>query len=267
MGLKLRWFRARYNIQGSKGSSEPVFVGVYRGQTFEAASAAPRVRQPANATAGSSSHTFQQPLSSKQVPPPSSSNHKFKTDSKKKYPASSSENPLVGQSQPSGNKQDNKERNKSKHQSAAPKNPLANQSATPKNPLARADTRDECSKTKKPPQSVRQNMEPKYEGPVPKSIIHTQLPPPPPPPVTHDDYSSQFIPNDDNHTYGNSSQFILNDDNHTYGNLTNDNRISSREIDDNHVSFEPGRGGSADVKSRTPIPQHVMVHDESESET
>jgi len=238
MGLKIRWFRTRiYNIQASKGSSEVTPIeGVYRGQTFEVASAAPKVYQPTNATASSSSHKFKQLPSSKQLPPPSSSDHKFKKDSKKKYPASSSENPLVGQSQPSGTKQDKEDTNKSKYQSA-----------TPKNPLAKLDKCDERSKAETPPQSMWQHMKPKNKVTVPKSILQTKQPPLP---VTHDD---------------NSSVLILNDDNSS-GKLTN-NRISPREIDDNIVSHKPGRGVSIALRSKTPIPQYVMDHDESESET
>jgi len=240
MGLKIRWFRTRiYNIQASKGSSEVTPIeGVYRGQTFEVASSAPNVYQPTNATASSSSHKFQQLPSSKQLPPPSTSDHKFKTDSKKKYPTSSSENPLVGQSQPSGSKQDKEDTNKSKHQSA-----------TPKNPLAKLDIHNERSKSKTPPQSMWQKMKPKTEVTVPKSILQTKQPPLP---VTHD---------------GNSSVLILNDDDNRSGKLTNDNRTSLREIDDNIVSHEPGRGGSIALRSKMPIPQYVTEHDESESET
>jgi len=241
MGLKIRWFRSRiYNIQASKGSSELTPIeGVYRGQPFEVASAAPKVYQPANATASSSSQKFQQLSSSKQLPPPSSSDHKFKNDSKKKYRASSSENPLVGQSQPSGSKQDKEDKNKSTYQSA-----------TPKNPLAKLDKHDERSKAETPPQSMWQNMTPKNEVTVPKSILQTKQPPLP---VTDE---------------GNSSVLILNDDdNNSSRKLTNDNRTSPREIDDNHISHEPGRGGSIALKPKTPIPQHVTEHDESESET
>jgi len=236
-------FRARiYNIQGNKGSSEPtLLVGVYRGQSFEVASAAPKVHQPANATASSSAHKFQQPPSSKQVPQASSSSssgHRFKTDSKKKYPASSSENPLAGQPQSSAGKQDNEDRNKSKHQSAKPKNPLA-----------RLDRHDERSRAEKPPQSMEQNKKSKNRAPVPVSILHTELPPPP---ITHD---------------GNSSLLEPNYENHTSRELTDDNRTSPREIDDNRVSLNPGRDGSTAIKSKTTIPQYVMDQDQSESET
>jgi hypothetical protein len=246
MGLKFRWFRTRvYNIQAFKGTREPkgsseprAFVGVYRGQSFEVASAAPSVYRPGNATAGSSSHTFQQPtLTSKQEPPPSSSDYKFKTVSKKNYPASSSENPPVGQSQPSGSKQDKKDRNKSKYQSA-----------TPKNPLARSDEHNERLRAVKPPQGTGQNTRPKNKAPVPKSIVHTKLPPIP---VAHD---------------GNSSLPKLNDGNHTSHKLTNDNRTYPRDIDDNYVSHEPVHGDSRAPKSKMPIPKYVSEQDESESE-
>lgn len=191
MGLKFPWFRTRiYNIQTSKGSrelkdsSEPIPIGgVYRGQTFEAASAAPRVHQPANATASSSSYRYQpHSSSSKQVPPPSSSDHKFKSDSKKKYPASSSGNPPMGRPQPSGSKHD---RNMPKHQYA-----------TPKNPLAKRDEHNERSRAEKPPRGTGQNTKPKNQAPVPKSILQTELPPPP---VTHDGNSTTLKLNDDNH--------------------------------------------------------------------
>jgi hypothetical protein len=240
MGLKLRWFRTRiYNIQASKGSSEVTpTAGVYRGLSFETASAAPQVRPPANMTASSSSYRVQQSSSSSQVPPPSSSGHKLKTDSKKKYPASSSENPLVLQSQLSGSKQDQTDRNKSKHQSA-----------TPKNPLAKPDEHDERSKAEKPPRSKGQNMKPENKVPVPKRILQTELPPLP---VTHDD---------------NSKVLELNDDYYTSRKLTDDNRTSRRETDDNRVSHKPGHGGSKALKSKTPIPQYVTGQDESESET
>jgi hypothetical protein len=231
MGLKIRWFRTRiYNIQASKGSSELTPTeGVYRGQTFEVASAAPKAYQPANATASSSSHKFQQLSSSKQLPPPSSSDHNFKT---------SSENPLVGKSQPSGSKQDKEDKNKSNYQSA-----------TPKNPLAKLDKHDERSEAETPPQSMWQNMTPKNEFTVPKSIHRTKQPALP---ATHD---------------GNSSEFILNDDNKSSRKLTNDNRTSPREIDDDRISHEPGRGGPIALKSKTPIPQYITEHDESETET
>jgi len=238
MGLKFRWFRSRmYHIQASKGSGELApTAGVYRGHTFDVASAAPKVHQPANATASGSSHTFQQHSSSKQLPPPSSSDPKFKTDSKKKHLAPSPANPLVGQSQASGGEQDKKD-NKSKHQSA-----------TPRNPLAKQDKHDERPKSEMPPQSAGQNVKPKYKAPVPKSILQTKLSPHP---ATHDGNSSLSIPNDD----------------HTYLNLPNDNRTSPREIDDNRVSPKPGRGVSIALKSKSPTPQHVTEHDESETET
>jgi hypothetical protein len=241
MGLMTRWFRAQiYNVQAFKKSSEPTeFVGVYRGHTFEVASAAPKVHQPANATASSSSHKFQQTSSSKQVPPPSSSDRKFKTDSKKKLPASSSEKPPVRQSQPSGSKQDKKDKSKSKHQSA-----------TPRNPLAKIEVQNERSRAEKPPQSRGQNVKPKNEVPAPKSILHTKLPP---------------IPAEHN---GSSSFLKLNNDNHTSRKLPDDNRTSPREIDDNYVSLKPGHGVSKAAKPKAPaIPQYVTEQEESESET
>jgi hypothetical protein len=237
MGLKRWWFRTRmYNIQESKGSSEvaPTF-GVYRGQSFEVASAAPKVHQPANATASSSSHKLQEPSSSKRLPPPSTSGHNPKSDSKKKNIAPSPEKPLMGQSQPSGSKQDKKDRNKSKHQSA-----------TPKNPLAKPDEHDKGS------EALYENMKPRNEVPVRKSILQTELPPIP---VTH---------------YVNSSELELNHDNHTSHKPTHDNRTSRREIDDNHVSHKSGRSVPVALKSKAPkapIPQYVTEQDESESET
>jgi hypothetical protein len=238
IGLLSRFRAHIYNIQGNKGSSEPtLLVGVYRGQSFEAASAAPKVQQPANATASSAAHKFQQPPSSKQVPQASSSSgHRFKTDSKKKYPASPPENPLVGQLQSSASKQDNEDRNKSKHQSA-----------TSKNPLARLDRHDK--RAEKPPQRMGQNKKPKNRAPVPVSILHTELPPPP---VTHN---------------GNSSLLELNYVNHTSRRLTDYNRTSPREIDNTQISLKPGHGGPTTIKSKTPIPQYVTDQDESESET
>lgn len=247
MGLKFRWFRTRiYNIQASIGRSEPkdsseltATVGVYRGQSFDVANEGPMVHQSGDVTASSSSHKFQQPsLSSKQEPPPSSSDNKFKTNSKINYPASSSEYPLVGQSQPSGSKEDKKDRNKSTHQSA-----------TPKNPLAKTDEHDDRPTAEKPPQGIRKNMKPKYRAPIPTSILQTKLPPPP---VTQD---------------GNSSLLQLNDDNHTSRKLYNDNHTYPRDIDDNYVSHEPGHGGSRALKSKAPIPRYISDHDESESET
>jgi len=248
MGLKLPWFRSRiYNIQASRDTSKPkgkskdsteppAYFGMYRSQTFEVASAAPRVHQPGNATASSSSHRVQQPPSfAKQEPPPSSSVHKFKSDPKKKYPAPSPGNPLVGQSQPSASKQD---RNMPKHQSA-----------TPRNPLAKTGEHNGHSRAERPPQGTGQNVKPKNKAPIPKSILQSKLPPPP---VTHD---------------GNSSLQKLNNDNHTSRQLTNDNRTYPRDIDDNYVSHETGHGGSRALKSKTPIPKYVMEQDESESET
>jgi hypothetical protein len=241
MGLKFRWFRARiYNIQASKGSSEPTSsVGVYRGQSFEVASAAPPVRRLDNATASSSSNKFQPPSSSRQLPPPSSSDRKVKTDTKKKYPAPSTGNPPVGQSQPPGSKQYSIHKNKLNHQ------PTTN-----RNPLAQLDKSNERSRAENPPQSAGQNMRPQNEVPVPKgNLQRTKLPPIP---VTNDD---------------NSTRLKLTDDNRTSAALTNDNLASPTEIDDNTVFLKLGHGGSTALKSKTPKPLYITEQDESESET
>lgn len=289
MGLKIRWWRVRkYNIQESKGSSEPTtFAGMYRGQSFEVASAAPKVCQTDNATASSSSHKFQQP---------SSSHHQFKTDSQKKYPSSLEKNPTgrsqpskqhqknsegkktetkhthgtnplteprnppafatTGQSQPLGSKRDNTDRNKSKHQSA-----------TTKNPLAVLDKPYEHLHAEKPPQSMGQNVKPNSKVPVPKStLLKAKLQPPP---ATHDDNSSGLKLTDNSSTLLDykHKRFQLTDDHHTSSKLTNDNRASPRDIDDNRVSLRPGHGGSTAWKSKTPIPLQVTEEDITESET
>jgi uncharacterized membrane protein YtjA (UPF0391 family) len=232
MGLKFRWFRARiYNIHGSKDkdSSEPTsFTGVYRGQSFEAASIAPQVRRLDNATAGSSSHNFQPPSSSRQLPPPSSG-QQVKTEYRKNYSAPSYGNPPVGQSQPLGSKQDNVRGNVSKYQ------PTTN-----RNPLAQLDRGNEHWRVEKPPQSMGQNMRPRNEVPVPKSDLQkTKLPP---------------IP-------------VSNDDNPTQSKLTNDNHTSPTEIHQNYVPLRPGDGGPMAPKRKAPKPPKVRDQDESETET
>lgn len=302
MGLKIRWWRARkYDIQASKGSSEPTtFAGMYRGQSFEVASAAPKVRQTDNATASSSSYKFQQPSSLKQLLPSSLSYHKFKTDSQKKYSVSSFENPPVGQSQPSKQHQKNSEAKKTETKNTHGTNPLSeprnppafatmgqsqpsgserdsidrnkskHQSATTKNPLATLDRHYEHFNAEKPSQSMGQNMKPNSEVPVPKgTLLKAKLQPPP---VTHDDNSSVLKLTDNSSTLlkvldDNHKSFQLTDDYHTSPKLTNDNRTSRRDIEDNHVSPRPGHGGSTAFKSKVPIPLQVTEEDVSESET
>jgi hypothetical protein len=267
------------NFKATKSGSElQSLVGVYRSQPFEVASAAPLVLQPHNATASSSSHKSQLPPSSKQLSPPSSSAHKFKTDSKKKYPASSSGNPPMGQSQPSKQEQKNstgkKKETKSTHgknQLSKSKNPPAfetmgqsqpshskeqnrdrnkskDQSATTKNPLAKLDKHNKLLQATRPLHSTGHNTQPKNKVPAPKGIL--QKAKPPPPLVTYDD---------------NSSSLELTDSSSDFLRLPDDNFTSSTDINDNRTSLKPTHNGSTASKLKTPILLLVREQEESES--
>jgi hypothetical protein len=127
MGLKIRWFRAQMNMKTNTSSSElGPLVGVYRSRPFEVSSSTPLVPQPQDnmTTSSSSQRTLVSP-SSTQLSPPSSSAHKLKTDSQKKLPASSLENPPMGQLQPSKHKKNKEDGNKTKTKPASGKNPLS----------------------------------------------------------------------------------------------------------------------------------------------
>jgi hypothetical protein len=122
MGLKIHWFRARMNMKETKSSSElGSLVGMYRSQPFEVSSSTPLAPQPHNNVTASSSSVS--PPSTQLSP--SSSVHKLKINSQKKLPASSLENPSVGQSQPSKHKQKTEDGKKMKTKPASGRNPLS----------------------------------------------------------------------------------------------------------------------------------------------